>query len=60
MNDDLIARLRQMNYYSNGVLSSLPDRAADKIEQLNAQITYLNAVIDQMREELEAANARQN
>lgn len=31
---DIVTRLRAMNYYVNGVLSGLPDEAADEIERL--------------------------
>ena len=34
MTEDIVTRLRKMNYYVNEVASTLPDEAADEIERL--------------------------
>jgi hypothetical protein len=36
--DDIVTRLRKMNYYVNEVASNLPDEAADEIERLRTAL----------------------
>jgi hypothetical protein len=38
MKPDMLDQLRRMNYYVNGVMSTLPDDAANEIERLRASL----------------------
>lgn len=57
MADDMVTRLRKMNYYVNGVLSSLPDDAADEIERLRNTLTVIADAVKSIDGELPGGSA---
>lgn len=53
----MVTRLRKMNYYVNGVLSSLPDDAADEIERLRNTLTVIADAVKSIDGELPGGSA---